>query len=554
MTANGEKTKQSLMTKAAALLLILVLPFNIIGIVEALLSYRSAAAGAEQAVSHSVELYSALLDHRISNVDTFLYDMVFTEPAYGEFFGHSEERDHNFYKYRLFHTLKTRMTIANMTDEIFLFGPGRNDYLKLPNYSGPVDGKYPYMEYMEKYDSASSGWFLVEDENRRLLLRIFYDKNYQAYYGACISLEDFAAELEEALALPTLSCAFRTASAPKTAGRIVLNTKVRPGVYLTVDFSARELFKSIDIVQIGLFLFFLLYLLLVPVLIFLMRRYVGQPLSVLNDAHGQLKLGNEDYRIRADANSGDFARAYASFNDMAGSLQMLQTEVVEKEKANKQLMIDFLQLQIRPHFLLNSFNVLYTLIQNGQKAPAHDMVLFLSDYFRYLFRSGSELQLFSKEMRLIVDYLSVTKIYYPNAFTVSYLVDPILSLMRVPPLLLHSFVENIIAHALLPDRTVHIVFSGEYEDGVVTFYISDDGKGMDPAAICAINNVDALPVDDGKNVGIKNSIRRLKYYYGENASACVESELHVGTTFTLTIPYDLEEKPEIQSEDRKEMI
>lgn len=538
------KTKRSLMTKAATLLMILVLPFNLIGIFEAVLSYRSAAAGAENAISHSVELYATLLDNRISNVDTFLYDMAFTEPAYREFLGHGSEHDHNYYKYNLFNTLKTRMTIANLTDEVFLYDVRRNDYLKLPNYSVPQNGKYPYTEYMTDYDISYASWFLADDGDDPALVRIFYDDSNQAYYGACISLRDFAAELETALAFPSLTCSFLSAPLPKSAGQVVLNTKVRPNVFLTVRFSAKELVKSIDILQSGLLLFFLLYLLLVPVLIALMKRYVGRPLSVLNAAHGQLMEGNDDYRIETTANSSDFARAYDSFNRMAQSLQELQAEVIEKEKANKQLMIDFLQLQIRPHFLLNSFNVLYTLIQNGQKAPAHDMVLFLSDYFRYLFRSGSELQLFSKEQKLIEDYLSVAKIYYPNAFEASFLVDPILTLMRVPPLLLHSFVENIIAHALLPTRTVHIVFSGEYEDGIVTFYISDDGKGMEESAIATINNVDALPIDDGKNVGIKNSIRRLKYYYGEQASATVESEPDVGTTFTLTIPYNLEEKSE----------
>lgn len=170
------------------------------------------------------------------------------------------------------------------------------------------------------------------------------------------------------------------------------------------------------------------------------------------------------------------------------------------------------------------------------------MVLFLSDYFRYLFRSGHDFQLFSKERKLIEDYMDITKIYYPHSFDVSYQIDPVIDLMRIPPLLLHSFMENIIAHALLPDRKIHIVFSGEYEDGLVTFYISDDGKGMDSDALESINHITNRPIDDGKNVGIKNSIRRLKYYYGDGASVECTSELGVGTTFIIMIPYNLEDE------------
>lgn len=67
---------------------------------------------------------------------------------------------------------------------------------------------------------------------------------------------------------------------------------------------------------------------------------------------------------------------------------------------------------------------------------------------------------------------------------------------------------------------------------------------MDPASIDAINSIEALPIDDGKNIGIRNSIRRLKYYYGTEAAVTVDSELDLGTTFTITIPYDLEEDDE----------
>lgn len=539
------KNKRSLMTKAAALLMILVLPFNIIGIAEALFSYRSAVKSAETAIDHSVELYSSLLDSRITKTDTFLYDMAFTEPAYLQFLGSGNTHDHTYNKYQLFSTLKTRMTIAGLTDDIFLYDVRHDDYLMLPSYSAPADGIYPYMEYMTDYSDAYAKWFLVEDEEGSALLRIFHDEGNRAYYGARIALEDFTAEIEQAFRFQTLTCGFFPEEVQAKRGLIVSNTRIRDNIYLTVTISTRELVQSIDFLQTGILLFFILYLLLVPVLILLMKRQVGWPLSVLNAAHRELQAGNDDYRIGVTANSVDFEEAYASFNDMAQSLQTLQAEIIEKERANKQLQIDYLQLQIRPHFLLNSFNVLYTLIQNGEKRSAHDMVLFLSDYFRYLFRSGHELQLFSKELSLIQDYLAIARIYYPNAFEVSYQIDPILNLMRVPPLLLHSFVENIIAHALLPDRQLHIVFCGEYEEGIVTFYISDDGKGMDSDAIAAINNVDQLPIDDGRNVGIKNSIRRLKHYYGADAAASVDSELGVGTTFTLTIPYNLEENVEM---------
>ena len=296
-----------------------------------------------------------------------------------------------------------------------------------------------------------------------------------------------------------------------------------------------------------LIIFFLLYFALIPILLFFLRRTFFIPLQVLNNAHRQLERGDSGYRILPAAGSTEFKEAYGCFNRMASSLQTLQKEVVEKETENKQLQIDYLQLQIRPHFLLNSFNVLYTLIQRGSREPAQEMVLFLSEYFRYLFRSGSELQPFAQERAMIEDYLRITKIYYPESFEVSFLLDPQLDTLQVPPLLLHSFVENIIAHALLPNRKVHIVFSGEYEEGLAIFMISDDGAGIPPKAVEAINRAGDGPVTEGENVGIRNSALRLRHYYGPGASVRCESEEQVGTTFTITIPCLLED--ELPEED-----
>ena len=150
--------------------------------------------------------------------------------------------------------------------------------------------------------------------------------------------------------------------------------------------------------------------------------------------------------------------------------------------------------------------------------------------------------MFDHEMALIKEYLHVSSFKYPDAFDISYQINPCISMVRVPALLLHNFVENIISHSLVPGRVIHIVFYAEYEDKTVTIQISDDGRGMTPENVEMINNADFHDIPDDMHVGIRNSIKRLKYHYGQKASLEVESELNMGSTFTICFPYDLEEK------------
>ena len=46
--------------------------------------------------------------------------------------------------------------------------------------------------------------------------------------------------------------------------------------------------------------------------------------------------------------------------------------------------------------------------------------------------------------------------------------------------------------------------------------------------------------NETEHLGVRNSIRRLEYVYGKNASVKVRSKLGEGTTFVISFPYKLE--------------
>ena len=144
--------------------------------------------------------------------------------------------------------------------------------------------------------------------------------------------------------------------------------------------------------------------------------------------------------------------------------------------------------------------------------------------------------------------MEIAEIKNPGAFTFRADFDPEISLVRVPPLLLHNFVENIISHALLPDRVVHIMFYASYEEGIATFQIADDGRGMQQKDVDRINREEYEEYARGLHVGIRNSITRIKYFYDQKACINVESTLGEGTVFTITIPYNLEESESMKND------
>ena len=86
---------------------------------------------------------------------------------------------------------------------------------------------------------------------------------------------------------------------------------------------------------------------------------------------------------------------------MADNIKRLKIEKYEARLWRQKMELRNLQLQIRPHFLLNTFNLMYSLSQMDDRENLENTILYMADYFRYIFRSNQDLESFSLELNLI---------------------------------------------------------------------------------------------------------------------------------------------------------
>lgn len=531
-------TLRSLRLKIA-LLLSLILPFNILGLISSKMSYDNALDRVDDMITYTLRSYGDILSQRLNDADNTMRDMVENDSYFITAAQQDTSWRYDFSVYQVYITLQNHIVSTRTADHFFIYVNKRNDLIQIPYASDPIEvnSYFSFGQPENSYQSVGQ-WILIQQDSCQSLVKINYDPIFDVYYGSIIDLQSTIQDLSGAIDFESTKFTFSSHSQNSTSNDIVWSIPIIDNVFINASISRQEMGHTISPLQYLIFVLFAIFLFLVPVLFMLIRHYVISPLTTLNYAHDQLAAGNEAYRVTEAASSSEFENAFESFNHMASTLQSLRRDLVDKEISNKQLQIDYLQMQIRPHFLLNTFNVLFTLIQKNDRENAEKLILYLSDYFRHIFRSGHELQPFINEMELIHGYLDVAQIYYPGAFTVSYQIDPLIHQIQLPPLLLHSFVENIIQHALVPDRVVHIILSGEWTDEYILFFISDDGCGMSQEAIEHLNHMD---FSDGQHVGLKNAIGRLRHYFGGDASVSVESGINEGTTFTIRIPYRLEE-------------
>lgn len=535
------KFRFSLTGVMLAFLAILVIPLNFVSIAVASIMITDARDSIQNSIRMTISNYTETIDEVVVNTRNLMYDFSKYDPEYNAFFTMQDSLDYQLARQALSNTFIEKRQYINLADYCFFYHDDPDDYLLTPHNTQIFDNYFfEHGYFSEENRSKYMHWHIAELNGRSYLTRVYLTD--RTYYGAVIDLTALMSGVENFIGYPVEEISFAPEET-SSKDKLWISAKCK-ATDLTVSlcFNRSILNASISTGKWLLIVAIVLYTILFPVLYLVVRRWTILPLRKLNEAHNQLENGNQEYRILASANSPEFQRAYDSFNGMADSIQHLRLENIDKELARNKMLLDNLQLQIRPHFLLNTFNLLFSMIQTKNTPAASTMILYLSQYFRYLFQYSRNLELFTKEFDLIQHYIEISSIQYPDAFTFQYEFDPEINLVRVPPLLFHNFIENIISHALVRDRVVHIMFFGTYEDKVVTFQIADDGRGMNPEDVQMINEGNYEEYARGLHVGLRNSITRLKFFYDQKATIHVDSTPNKGTIFTITFPYNLEEE------------
>ena len=279
----------------------------------------------------------------------------------------------------------------------------------------------------------------------------------------------------------------------------------------------------------------------------LLQRRVILPLYRLDLAMQEVEKENLTFRIEnTDKNeTEDFRYLYRAFNRMAGEVEQSR----EKDKKMYQTELDNLKLQVNPHMLLNSFNMIYSLAQTKNYEYIQRYSMLLVEYFRYVLRENSSLVTLKKEMDFVVNYVEIQKIRFPNTFSFVYKVDEDVMTAYVPPLLIQNFVENSMKYGLIPGKNIEILINIRKKEDRLVISVIDTGRGMAPEVLDIVSRGEIYHDRMGKkHIGIWNCRRRMEVFYGKDTKIHITSKPEEGTQVWMEVPliYEVEE----QADDR----
>jgi LytS/YehU family sensor histidine kinase len=170
-----------------------------------------------------------------------------------------------------------------------------------------------------------------------------------------------------------------------------------------------------------------------------------------------------------------------------------------------------LQSQLNPHFLFNALNGIATLVREGERTRAGDMVDTLGDFLRSTLQKLDTPEIpVSEELAFVEQYLRIQRLRFGSYFRSSVDADPETYDALVPTLILQPLVENAVRHGVLARaQGGELTVSIRRREEVLVISVEDDGPGLGDGG--------AHPY----GVGLKNSAERLAALYGDDAHMSV---------------------------------
>jgi LytS/YehU family sensor histidine kinase len=116
------------------------------------------------------------------------------------------------------------------------------------------------------------------------------------------------------------------------------------------------------------------------------------------------------------------------------------------EKLNLNAELSLLTMQLRPHFLFNTLNNLYSMAINRDRRTSDGISRVINLLKYILFVCNEEKVQLKKEIGLIYDYIELEKLRYDERLDFNFELDIYDKEAKIAPMILFTFVENSFKH------------------------------------------------------------------------------------------------------------
>ncbi|WP_391573762.1 sensor histidine kinase [Cohnella sp.] len=266
-------------------------------------------------------------------------------------------------------------------------------------------------------------------------------------------------------------------------------------------------------------------------------RMIHRPLIRLLHSFRRIEKGELNLTLQYPLKD-EFGYLYGRFNAMAKQLNILVHEVYEQKYRAQLSELRHLQSQINPHFLYNTYFILYRMAQLEDNENVIRLTKHLGEYFQFITRDGAEEVSLEKEIHHARTYTEIQTIRFSPRIEANFGDLPEgLENRLVPRLILQPIIENAYNHSLEKKSkggwlNVEMDVYGEH----LVITVEDNGQQLTPDKLEEMRNRLQSYDEPAESTGMLNVHRRLKIKYGETGGLRLSTGERGGLKVEIVIP------------------
>lgn len=228
----------------------------------------------------------------------------------------------------------------------------------------------------------------------------------------------------------------------------------------------------------------------------------------------------------------------------ASAMEKLKNQELENLRISNRLKtseLKALQMQINPHFLFNTLNMISqtAYMENAEKTM--ELLGCTARLLRYTLDHTDKAVTLAKEVEILGNYVELQEQRFGDRIAFEFDLDESFHQIMVPSMILQPLVENCIMHGVgMKGSGSRIRICTRYDRKHKKGYliISDNGRGMDMEMLTEIRRQMRQTSGMDQKIGLGNVYLRLMIFFNYEASMEIYSNPGKGTRIVMTLPYE----------------
>ena len=268
------------------------------------------------------------------------------------------------------------------------------------------------------------------------------------------------------------------------------------------------------------------------------RRQLAVPLEDMTRALGQIQNGTWEADFQAENHISEIEDVRSAVNILLKQIEAYKIEIYEERISRQNTQLQFMRLQLAPHFYTNCLKNAYYMLLLGETDNAGQFLLKLSTHIRYLLSQNKDLVTVQEELDFVSNYIDMQKLMTEKPIKVQMITAPEVLAERIPILSVQTFVENSVKYARDRDGgelNIMIWAKRLKTDGrnYVDLTVADCGVGYPEEMLRTLNSREPESEEKG-GVGIINLLTRIRFRYGKEGSWYFRNE--IGAVSEIILP------------------